>query len=100
MAMSDLWRFDKLYGTRIVRVLYVIGVVIGIIAGLLAALGGILGMGQSLLGGLFNVIGAIIGTILGLVIWRVVCELWLVTFGIYDRLGDIKANTAGASKSG
>lgn len=34
-------------------------------------------------------------TIATLLIWRVVCEIWIVLFNIYDRLKQIEANTAG-----
>ena len=41
---------------------------------------------------------AVIGTALGALVWRVVCELWMLGFNIYDRLGEIRDRLGSAPR--
>ena len=93
-TFRDMTRLDKMIATSVIRTIYIIGIVLGIIAGIIAVIAAVISMGNGFFTGLVGLIVAIIGTVIGLLFWRVTCELWIVTFGIYDRLGEIKANTA------
>ena len=63
--------------------LIVIGVVIAIVTSLIA-------MGQQGAGALVMVLLAPIGGIIALIYWRFVCEIILLSFLMYDRLGEVR----------
>jgi hypothetical protein len=80
--------FDKLIATSLIKFFYWIGIiciVLAVIGAIFAAFGN--GFGSGLLG----LIGAPIGGVLALVFWRFICEIYIVVFGMYDRLGTIEA---------
>ena len=80
--------FDKLIGTKLIKILYYIGLVGIILAGLGSLFAGLkLGIGA--------ILGAIIGTVAGLLFWRFICELYLLFFRMSDDLRDIKNHQLG-----
>lgn len=93
--LSQLLSFDKLIGTKLITILYylgLIGIVLGLIAGVLSGLGTMVSF--SFFGGIGMVIGSIIGAALGLLFWRFMCELYMLLFRMADDLRDIKAAKA------
>lgn len=87
--VSRFLTFDKLIATGLIKALYWIGLIL-IALGMLAVV--ISAFSDGFLSGLGALILAPIGGAIGLVIWRFLCEVYLVVFGIYDRLGDIQAS--------
>ncbi|MBB6011710.1 DUF4282 domain-containing protein [Aquamicrobium lusatiense] len=88
MQLSDLFGFEKLVTTAVIKIAYWIGIVVcvlGGIGGFLAALFN----GMPLQGILYLVIA-----IFSLLMWRVACEIYIVIFGMYDRLGQIRDSLA------
>jgi len=85
MQFSDLASFDKLISPTLIKILYWIGIVFIVLAGL-----GSLVAAFSFGGGFWRALVSIVGTIAGLLFWRVACEAYIVVFGIYDRLGEIR----------
>ncbi|MFT3729608.1 MAG: DUF4282 domain-containing protein [Terricaulis sp.] len=90
--------FDRLIGTVLVKIVYYVGA-FGIAA---AVVGGLLAALLSLFAGNFG--GAIMQFIawpavgaVGLVYWRFICELFMLAFLAYDRLGEIKTLLGGAT---
>ena len=84
------WGFDRLIGSALIKILYYVGlavIAIWTLPGVARALDmmrydagdGFLGFLLALAMGLF-----------GAVIWRFSCELWLLMFQIYNRLGEIR----------
>ena len=87
--------FDKLIATGLIKVFYWIGVIaIGI--GVLGAV--LTGFGQGFMTGLGMIIAAPIGGTIGLIFWRFICEVYIVIFGMYDRLGNIQTALGAKSK--
>jgi hypothetical protein len=89
-TLRDLLTFENLLFPRILRIVYLVGAALiglSVLVGVLAALGA---MRFSVGGGLAQILFALIGGAVGLLVWRIVCEMWLVAFGIYDRLGQIR----------
>ncbi|WP_417477050.1 DUF4282 domain-containing protein [Maricaulis sp.] len=92
--MNDLIKrfttFDKLIATSLIKFLYWIGlagIALSVIVGIFGAIGA---MTQSFLAGLGMLIAVPLGGVIGLVFWRFICEIYIVIFGIYDRLGEIR----------
>jgi len=80
--------FDKLIGTKLIKVLYYVGLVGIILAGLGSLFAGFkLGIGA--------ILGAIIGTIAGILFWRFICEIYMLFFRMSDDLRDIKNHQLG-----
>ncbi|HYD36799.1 MAG TPA: DUF4282 domain-containing protein [Allosphingosinicella sp.] len=88
--LSHFWGFEKLLGGTLVRIVYYIGLV-GIALWVLIALISALGMlGYSPVTGLGMILVTLVGAAFALVFWRVTCELWLIVFKTFDRLGEIR----------
>jgi len=77
--MQDYLSFRKMITPAFIQIIFWIGVAGIVLAGLFA-------MDQSILGGL-------LGIVVGLLVWRIYCELMLILFKIYERLGEISNNT-------
>lgn len=97
-SFGDLFSFEKTLATRIIKVVYFIGLIGIVILFLVEIVASFATMGASFLGGLGALIASVIGSAVGVLVWRVVCEAWMALFGIYERLGDIKANTGSTAK--
>ena len=83
--------FDKLIATGLIKVLYWIGIVfiaLGTVAGMFS------GFANGFASGLGTIIIAPIGGIIGIIFWRFMCEIYIVVFGVYDRLGNIEKSLA------
>ena len=85
--VSRFMNFDKLIATGLIKIFYWIGII-------LIALGTLVGMfsgfSQGFVTGLGMLILAPIGGIIGIIFWRFLCEVYIVVFGMYDRLGNIQ----------
>ena len=88
--VSDLLSFDKVIAPRVMKLVYFVGLIGVAVGGIAAFLGGLAAMALSFTTGLGTMILAVIGTALGALVWRVMCELWMLGFNIYDRLGEIR----------
>lgn len=94
MKASDLLGFEKMVSPTLIRVLYWLGLAVIVLSGVgMMFAGGHMGPGMAAgTGGItFGsfVSGALFIVFAGL-FWRVVCEIWIVVFGIYDRLGELR----------
>lgn len=88
MQFSDLFGFEKLVTTTVIKIVYWIGIVVGILSGLGSFLFALFN------GLLFQGLIYLVTAVLGLLMWRVLCELYIVIFGMYDRLGQIRDSLA------
>ncbi|QRX83025.1 DUF4282 domain-containing protein [Glaciimonas sp. PAMC28666] len=85
LKFSALLGFEHLIAPYLITLIYRVGIVVIVAGGTLSSInnGGAGGsIGRALLG-----IG---GTLLALLLWRVMSELWIVVFSIFQRLGDIR----------
>lgn len=87
---NRFWSFDKLIGQTLVKVIYVIGLVcIGL--GVLAYLGmGLMMLMASPAVGLLMIILAVPVGLVSVIFWRFVCELYMLMFLMYGRMGEIR----------
>ncbi len=85
--ISRFTSFDKLIATSLIKLLYWIGIVFIVLGVLVGALAG---FSQGFGNGLVSLIAAPIGGILAIIFWRFLCEIYIVIFGMYDRLGEIQ----------
>lgn len=83
--------FDKLIATTLIKILYWIGIVFIVLGTLFGMFSG---FGDGFASGIGRLVLAPIGGIIGLIVWRFLCEIYIVIFGIYDRLGDIRDGLA------
>lgn len=85
MKFSDLFSFEKLVAPTVIKIVYWLGILVIVLAGL-----GAIFSGGMYYGSIFGPLIAILGTLLSLLAWRIVCELYIVFFGAFDRLGQIR----------
>ena len=91
LLLQRFLNFDRLIGPRLVKIVYYVGavmIVLGVAATMLTAFfamaGGDFGAGlMQLLAG--PVVGAV-----ALVFWRFSCELFMLSFLTYERLGQVR----------
>lgn len=84
--ISRFTTFDKLIATGLIKVLYWVGVAA---IAILVLLGAFSGFGKGFVSGVGTIIVAPIGGLIALLFWRFLCELYIVIFGMYNRLGEI-----------
>ncbi|MET0181759.1 MAG: DUF4282 domain-containing protein [Caulobacterales bacterium] len=89
--VQRFWGFEKLIGPILVKIVYYIGlaglavaVTVGVLTGLMQIVTG------HFLGGLLAfVLSPVIGAV-ALVYWRFLCEIFILAFETYARLGEIR----------
>ena len=88
----DLFNFEKLIAPKVLKIVYWIGIAGISITGLSMFVSG-LGMMQYTAGGGFGMmLLALFVLVFGTLFWRIIIEIYMVFFGIFDRLGDIRAS--------
>lgn len=93
---SYFLNFNKLIGSKLIVILYylgLVGIALGVLAGIAAGFGA---MQYEFFGGLGMIIGVLIGAVIGVLFWRFICEIYLLLFRIADDVRDIKNAKAGA----
>ncbi|WP_114394776.1 DUF4282 domain-containing protein [Oleisolibacter albus] len=86
-TFKDLFRFDKMIAAALIKLIYWIGLVLGTLGAIGSFFAAFTGYG----GGLGQALAVLVGWAVGVLFWRLVCEAWIVLFGIYERLGEVKA---------
>ncbi|MFM8273315.1 MAG: DUF4282 domain-containing protein [Gemmata sp.] len=85
----DFVLFREFIAPLFVKVIFVIAVLVIVGSGLLAAVLGVLsGRSETILSGL---VALVVGVPFSLLMARIYCEIMLLAFSLYDRLGEIKA---------
>ena len=88
--VSRFWGFESLIGSALVKAMYYIGLVAILLGGLIGLFGALAMLTQNFVQGLGTLLVVAIGSVLALVSWRFACELAVLFFQIYNRLGDIR----------
>ncbi len=93
--IKRFWGFDQLIGSMLIKIVYYVGLVAILLITVMAMFGGgmmgaMLGGGHGVGGGLLMLILAPIMGLIYLVFWRFVCEMWLLVYLIYNRMGEIR----------
>ena len=89
--------FDKLIGTKIIKVLYFIGMAIIVLATVIMMLMSLASIGQNFLAAIGGFIIIPIIGIIYLLFWRFIMEMYLLMFRISDDLRDIKNDKLGVA---
>ena len=87
--------FDKLIGTKLIKILYYLGLIGIALGGIGAIFGALASMRYSFVQGIGALLGALIGIVLVLVFWRFMCEIYMLFFRMSDDLRDIKNEKLG-----
>ncbi len=89
-SFGDLFQFEKMVAPVVLKVVYWLGLV-GIVIWLLIALGAaVTMMDYNVGGGLLGVLVAVVGSAFGVLVWRIMIEVYMVLFGIHQRLGEVR----------
>lgn len=92
-----IWSFDRLIGPVLVKIVYYVGfagIAIGAVAGLSMALLAIAGGNFGFAAMQLLAVPAV--CIVALVYWRFLCELFMIAFLAFERLGEIRNLLSGA----
>ena len=81
---ARFWGFDRLIGSALIKIAYYIGLVLIVLSSLAGLVIG-LTSGETL-----AALGALLGAVVGVVLWRFFCELAVLSFQTYNRLGEIR----------
>lgn len=95
-----IWGFDRLIGPVLVKIVYYVGfaiIAIGAVAGLSVALLAIAGGNIGFAAMQLLAVPAV--ALVALVYWRFLCELFMIAFLTFERLGEIRNLLAGAPAS-
>lgn len=92
--VADLFSFERLISTSLVKLLYFVGMIGGVIGGLIAVVAALGTMRYNAMGGIGALLIALLLTAAGLLVWRVLCEGMILAFSIYDRLGEMRDQLA------
>lgn len=82
--------FDDLIATTLIKILYWVGLGLIALGILLQLFGAIVMLGRAPLAALGLLVAIPIGAAIAVLIWRFICEMYIVIFGIYERLGEIR----------
>jgi hypothetical protein len=88
--LGDLVDFDKMIAPKVAKLVYWLGLIVIALAVGSSLLGGLAMMQYSFSGGVGMLLAALFGGSAGTLMWRVFCEAYVVFFGIYDRLAEVR----------
>src|SRR5262245_10305018 len=89
--LRRLMNFDRLIGPRLVKIVYFFGAAIIVLALGGALMSAVFALaGGNVGGGLMQVIAAPAVAAVAFVYWRFLCELFMLAFLAYERMGEIK----------
>lgn len=89
-SIGDLFQFEKMVAPVVLKIVYWLGLA-GIVIYLLIALGAAVSlMEYNASGALLGILGAVIGAAFAVLMWRVMIEVYMVLFGIHQRLGEVR----------
>ena len=87
--------FDRMLGSFIIKVLYHLGLIAILLLAILAIVSvftdvGMAYVDQPEVNPAFAVVGILFGALVAVVVWRYLCEISILAFQIYNRLGEIR----------
>lgn len=84
MRLVEHFLFERMVAVPLVRLAYFGGVIV------VLGLGWKLGLWLLTIGQGLWILAVVAGLPIVLIFWRLLCEGWIVVYGIYDRLGEIR----------
>jgi len=89
-SLGDLSQFEKMVAPVVLKIVYWLGLVgIGIYL-LIAIAGGVAMLDYNAATGLGTILLAFVGAVFGVLLWRILIEVYMVLFGIHERLGEVR----------
>lgn len=96
-SAGSLLSFDKLIAPKVIKIVYFIGLIGIAIMGVLMIFGSFSMMSYSFGAAIGQLVLGIIGLAVGTLMWRIMMELYIALFGMYERLGEISAKLSAKS---
>ncbi|MES2095447.1 MAG: DUF4282 domain-containing protein [Pseudomonadota bacterium] len=93
--INKMLNFDTMIGPVLIKIMYFIGLIGIAIAGLFMLFAGVMALGYQPAYGLLMILLSPIAVIIYALVWRFACEMWILMFKVYDRLGEIKDKLPG-----
>jgi hypothetical protein len=87
--------FDKLIATTLIKILYWVGLAGIAVWGVIFLVSAFGMMTQNVLAGLGMLVLLPLALVIMVLFWRFLCEVYIVIFGIYDRLGEVRDRMGG-----
>lgn len=89
--VQSLLSFDRLLGPTLVKIVYFVGAAIILLGGVFALLTAIFSLaGGNVGGGLMQLLAVPAVCAVAFVYWRFLCELFMLAFLAYERLGEVR----------
>jgi len=96
--VQSLLSFDRLLGPTLVKIVYFVGAAIIVMMGVGTLLTAVFTLaGGNIGGGFVQLLAAPAVAAVAFVYWRFLCELFMLAFLAYERLGEIRTLLGGAS---
>lgn len=89
-GVKYLLGFEKLITPTIIKFLYWAGLAFFSLFAIISFFAALFSMGDSILVGLGKMLATIIGFCFAVLFWRILMEVYIVFFGIHERLGEIR----------
>ncbi len=89
-SFGDLFQFEKMVAPVVLKIVYWLGLAGIVIYLLIAIAGGLSMMDYSAATGLGTILLSIVGAAFGVLFWRIMIEVYMVLFGIHERLGEVR----------
>ena len=93
-SLSDLVNFEKLIAPKVLKIVYWLGLAGIAVMCLISFVGALAMLQYSAATALGTMLLSAIGLAFGVLFWRILIEVYMVFFGIYERLGEIKDGLA------
>ena len=93
-TLSDLFNFEKLIAPKVLKIVYWLGLAGIAVMCLISFVGSLAMLQYSAATALGTMLLSAIGLAFGVLFWRILIEVYMVFFGIYERLGEIKDGLA------
>jgi hypothetical protein len=87
---ADLFDFEKLIAPKVLKIVYYLGLAAIALAALISFFRAVEFMRYDAATGLGGMVISLLVLALGGLMWRVMIELYITFFGIFDRLGEIR----------
>lgn len=88
--IQRFWGFDKLLGPVLVKIIYYMGLAAIALAVFFGVIGGLFELPNNFIRAVIMLLLSPILGAVALVYWRFLCELFILAFEAYERLGEIR----------
>ena len=90
ISIGDLFQFERMVAPVVLKIVYWLGLIGLAIYMLIAIFGSFALMAYDPASGLGTMLLAIVGALFGALFWRIMIEVYMILFGIHERLGEVR----------